>query len=226
MRVAVNSFRQPGEKMIKTFARIAAMALTLGVSQAATAVTVFNNGGPDLVSGTGMTEFLVADNFSVGSGGFDITNLRFFSAQDAASAYVGSISWAVYSDATSLPGSVLNSGLATVAGTATGGSTGFGYGIYSFDIPVSFTLAAGNYWLALHNGPLSNTTSAGDMTWATTATGIGPASVYKDGTWISSGNELAFRVDGTATVVPEPEGIALFLAGLAVCGVLRAKRRQ
>jgi hypothetical protein len=213
--------------MIKRLARTAALALTLGISQAATAVTVFNNGSPDLVSGTRMTEFVVADNFTVGSGGFDITNLRFFSAQDSASAYVGSISWAVYSNVASEPGSILNSGLATVAATATGVTTGFGYGIYSFDIPVTFSLAAGNYWLGLHNGPLSNTTSAGDMTWATSSTGTGPASFYNDGgTWISSTNEQAFRVDGTASVVPEPEGIALFLAGLAVCGVLRTKRSQ
>lgn len=211
--------------MIKTYARVATLALTLGISQAATAVTVFNNGTPDLVAGTGMTEFLVADNFTV-SGAFDITNLRFFSAQSAAGAYVGSISWAVYSNVAGLPGLSLFNALSTVSGTATGGSTGFGYGIYSFDIPVTFTLAAGNYWLALHNGPLSNTNSLGDMTWTTTGTGVGPASVYKDGTWISSGNELAFRVDGNVSVVPEPEGIALFLAGLTVCGVLRAKRRR
>ncbi len=207
----------------KISARAAVVALMLGASQAATAITVFNNGVPNLVSGTAMTEFVVADNFTVASS-FDITNIRFWSAQDAPGAYQGSVAWAIYSDLAGLPNSSLNAGLATVAGTASGGSTGFLYGIYSFDIPVTFTLAAGNYWLALHNGPLSNTTTAGDMLWATSGTGSGPASIYNNGGWIDSGNELAFRVDGNVSVVPEPEGVALFLAGLAVCGGLRKKR--
>jgi PEP-CTERM motif len=211
--------------MITTLARAGALALTLGLTQVASAVTVFNNGVPDLVAGTGMTEFQVADNFTV-SGSFDITNIRFWSAQDTASAYVGSVSWAIFSNAAGLPGASLNSGLATVAGTATGGITGFGYGVYSFDIPVSFTLGAGSYWLALHNGPLTNTTSAGDMTWATSGTGTGPAAVYKDGTWISSGNESAFRIDGNVTVVPEPATTAMLMAGLLAVAGLRLSRRQ
>jgi PEP-CTERM motif len=210
--------------MITTLARAGALALTLGLTQVATAVTVFNNGAPDLVAGTGMTEFQVADNFTV-SGSFDITNIRFWSAQDTASAYVGSVSWAIFSNAAGLPGASLNSGLATVAGTATGGTTGFGYGVYSFDIPVSFTLGAGNYWLALHNGPLTNTTSAGDMTWATSSTGTGPSAVYKDGTWISAGNESAFRIDGNVTVVPEPATTAMLMAGLLAVAGLRLSRR-
>jgi hypothetical protein len=207
----------------KISARATVLALMLGVSQAATALTVFNNGAPDFVTGTAMTEFVVADNFTVASS-YDITNIRFWSAQSALGAYQGSVAWAIYSDLAGLPNSSLNAGLATVTGTATVGTVPPGYGVYSFDIPVSFTLAAGNYWLALHNGPLSNTTTPGDMLWATSGSTSTPASVYFDGGWVSTGNEQAFRVDGNVSVVPEPEGIALFLAGLAVCGGLRKKR--
>ncbi len=213
--------------MFKKLALVTALTLALGTSQAA---TVFNNGAPDLVAGSGMTEFVVADNFTVSGGPFDLTNIRFFSAQDTASAYVGSVAWSLFSNVASAPGVSLFSGLATVAGVPTAASTGFGYGIYTFDIPlVAITLSAGSYWLALHNGPLTNTTSAGDMTWATSGVvGLPGAGVYFDGSsWVSTGNEHAFRIDGNPTVInptPEPGSIALVLAGLALCGALRQKR--
>jgi PEP-CTERM motif len=211
--------------MMTTLARASALALVLGFAQAATAVTVFNNGAPDLLGGTGMTEFVVADNFTVSST-FDITNIRFFSAQDTASAYVGSVTWSIFSNVASLPGVSLFSGSATVAATNTGATTGFGYGIYSLDLPVSFTLGAGDYWLALHNGPLTNTTSPGDMTWATSSTGTGPSAVYRDGGWVSSGNESAFRIEGNVPVIPEPATTAMFMAGLLAVAGLRLSRRS
>jgi hypothetical protein len=193
--------------------RVAALALTLSWTLESNAATVFNNGVPDLVSGTGMTEFRVADNFSLANA-TDISNIRFFSAQDTVSAYVGNITWAIFSNAAGQPGTSVTSGNTIAAATATGSSTSFGYGIYSLDLPVAFTLQAGNYWLSLHNGPLSNTTSAGDMTWATTGTGSGPTGRYLDASWIDTGNEHAFRLDGVVSNVPEPGAVALFLIGL------------
>ncbi len=211
--------------MIKTSALAFALALAFGTSHAATA---FDNGVPDLVSATGMTEFVVADNFSLASS-FDINNIRFWSAQDTLGAYTGSVSWGLYSDAAGQPGVALVSGLASVAGTATGGSVGGVGAVYSFDIPVvAFTLSAGSYWLTLLNGAAPNPVAPNFMGWATTSPGTGAGSLYNDaGTWVPSGNEQAFRIDGTATVInptPEPASIALVLAGLALCGGLRQKR--
>jgi hypothetical protein len=214
--------------MFKKSVLAAALALALGHSQAA---TVFNNGAPDLVSATGMTEFVVADNFTVGAT-FDITNIRFWSAQDTASAYVGSVSWAIYSDAVGAPGVALTSGLATVPGTATGGTIGGGASIYLFDIPVvAFTLSAGSYWLTLLNGAAPNPAAPGFMGWATASPGTGPGGMYLDaGSWVSSGSEQAFRIDGNPPNpnpgIPEPGTVALLLAGLAVSGGLRQARRR
>ena len=199
-------------------------AFALGMSQAAMAVTIYNNGAPDNVSGTGMSEVQVAENFSLASA-YDVTNLRFWSAQSASADYTGSVAWAIYSNTAGAPGSVLFSGTTTTAATPTGGTTGFGYGVYAFDIPVSFSLAAGSYWLGLHNGPLSNTTPS-EMLWATTAVQVGSFGLYQDGAnWINSLNEHAFAIDGLAVPIPEPTTSALLVAGLlATLGAARRRR--
>jgi hypothetical protein len=196
----------------------------LGVSQAALAVTVYDNGAPNNVFGTGMSEVQVAENFALGSA-YNITNLRFWSIQSAPADYTGSVYWAIYSNSGSAPGSVLFSGTTATAATATGNSTAFGYGVYAFNIPVAFTLSAGNYWLGLHNGPLTNTTPS-EMLWATTATQVGSFGLYRDGAnWVNTLNEHAFAIDGVAVPIPEPATGALLLAGLlATVGAARRRR--
>jgi hypothetical protein len=209
--------------MVTSLARAAALTLALGMSQAAMAVTAFDNGAPDLVSGTQMSEFRVAEDFTL-LGTTVISNIRFWSIQSSPSDYLGSVAWSILSDAGTQPGAAVSSGLATVPGTATGGTTGFGYAAYSFDIPVSVSLPAGNYWLALHNGPLTATAPM-EMLWATSGFGSGSSGLYFDaGSWVNTGNQHAFRLDSVA-VVPEPGAGAMLLAGLMVVGGLGIRRR-
>lgn len=209
--------------MFKQLMKLSAAGIALGLSQAAMAVTVYNNGAPDLVYGTGMSEFQVAENFTLGNN-YDLTNLRFWSIQSTAGDYSGSVYWAIYANSGGAPGSIVTFGTSAVAATPTGGSTGFGYGAYAFDIPVAFSLTAGNYWLGLHNGPLANI-SPSEMLWATTAVAIGSAGLYKDVVWVSSGNEHAFAIDGNVSAVPEPATAALLLAGLLGTASLARRRR-
>ena len=205
--------------------RLGVVAAMLGLSHAALGAVVYNNGAPNEVSGTLMTDFVVAENFTLGTAA-SISNIRFWSIQSSFADYAGSVYWAVYSDVASLPGAVVQGGVtATVAEVATGLSTGFGYAEYLLDIPVTFALGAGNYWLALHNGPLANTATT-EMLWSTTTLAVGASGVYKDGTWIDSGEEHAFRLDGTTTVVPEPATLALFVGGLLAAGAMRRKSSQ
>ena len=204
------------------FNRATSPALTFFLSCALQGAVVYNNGAPNQVSGTNMTEFQVADNFSLAVAS-DITTIRFWSIQQSPSDYTGSVYWAIYSNVATAPGVILQGGVTSaVAAVATGNSTGFGYLEYSFDIPVSFTLGIGDYWLGLHNGPLATTTPR-EMLWATTAVPVGSEGLYFDGTWLGTGNEHAFLLEGTTSGIPEPGSFALIASGLVAVAYLRRK---
>lgn len=208
-------------------ARTCVLALAAGMSLTSQAAIVYNNGAPDQVYGTQMSEFQVADNFTIGTAA-NIDNIRFWSIQSAASDYSDSVYWAIYSNVAGQPGVVVQGGVtAAVAETATGLFTGFGYAEYVFNIPVAFTLGAGDYWLGLHNGLLASINPT-EMLWSTTAISAIPTGLYFDGNWIDSGNEQAFLLEGTRVVVPppglpEPGTLTLLAAGLAAAAVFRRR---
>ena len=205
-------------------------ALALSAAQLSFAVPVYNNGLPDQISGTQMSETLVAEDFSL-TALTTISSIRFWSIQSASTDYLGSVYWAVYSNMGVAPGVILfgNTAVVTTA-AATGNSTGFGYAEYLFDVDVvDFTLGAGTYWLGLHNGP-SAVTVAREMLWSTTASTIDSESMYFDSTsgWTGAGTHLAFVLDGSGVVVPPPgvpEPGTLALVGLAVLAARGARRK-
>lgn len=212
---------------MRTALRIVCAATLLAVSSPA--AVIINNGIPDLITGDNMSDAQVAEDFSFGSA-YQVTTIRFWSVQSELADYRGSVYWAIYSDSSSAPDSILQGGIAAaVTAVPTGGSTGFGYGAYQFDIPVSFQLLAGNYWLSLHNGAISNGDPT-EMLWATTNPGGGSSGVYSNvpgaPSWISTLQEHAFQIEGTPVTgeVPEPGSLFLLGSGLAL-GLLRLKRR-
>ena len=93
-------------------------------------------------------------------------NVKFWDFEGIGS-FVGSIVWQIYSNAeNNRPGALLFNGTSTNLTHVATGFIVFGYAEYitTFDIaPVS--LPAGTYWLALHNGPLTNDTNLGRVYW-------------------------------------------------------------
>ena len=202
----------------------AALALAFGFAHASQAAVVFNNGVPDQIWGTNMSANVVAEDFSLASA-TNVTSIRFWSIQSAASDYLGNLSWSIYSHSGTQPGAVVTSGSFLGAAVATGASTGFGYDEFVFDIPTAFALATGNYWLGLANDTL-NPGNPTEMLWETTASSLGSTGLYLDGTsWIDSLNHHAFLINGTPVVVgvPEPGTLALLMITLAAAGIARRK---
>lgn len=196
------------------------LGLFFAFSTTGHATLILTNGAPDQVSGDNMSDTLMAEDFTIGSS-FLLSNIRFFSIQSAPGDYRGSVYWEIRGNSGGLPGSVVQGGVnSTIAGVATGNATGFGYAEYVFDIPVSFQLSAGTYWLTLHNGVIGNNGSV-EMLWATTAVGNGTAGVYSNlplpgsPTWISTSQEHAFLLEGSPVGTPEPSSILMMVSGLA-----------
>ena len=216
-----------------SFAKTSLAAATVSFALTAHSALVFDNGAPDQATGVNMSANWVAEDFTLAAN-TTITNIRFWSIQRAAGDYSGSLSLAIYADVGGAIGSLVTSLSGAFTETATGLSTGFGYGEYVFDIPGSVALSAGNYWLALLDGLSPNPGNPSEILWETTAVGLGATAQYFDGpseTWVDTGLNLAFRIDGREATppppppngVPAPNTLALLFASVLAASALRRK---
>lgn len=206
-------------------ARLAAFALVAAfAAPSAQAALVYDNGPPNQPAGTQMSEFQVADDFTLLLDA-NVTNIRFWTLQSAPSDYSGSVFWAIYGNALGSPGALVQTGVTGVAEVATGAAVALpGYSQYVLDIPVAFSLTAGTYWLGLHNGPLANIAPT-EMLWAATGTVRGSEGKYLDPDfgWTGTGNFNAFVLSNAVNAVPEPGSLALAFAALLAAGFVRRK---
>jgi hypothetical protein len=197
---------------------------------------VWDNGVPDYYDGYNISQWLFADNFSFTS----LTTVRWFRAWGLEvpawhGTWSGSLYWEIYSGGSGGPSSLVATGLS--AGRSLyhtylyGGTTPWNFYEHNVNIG-SLPLAAGDYWLVLHDGA-TNTIPTNSYFWATSddfsGTARGDYNPF-DGTWSPYNVELAFQLYDTefpgTGVVPEPSTVILLGTGLLGIGFVAWRRKE
>lgn len=196
---------------------------------------IFTNGTPDQsqANARGISLFRSADDFSLASSA-SVTSIRFWMLATDQS-FAGLLSYAFYNNSAGALGSVVSSGsVSNVTPTFLSHVPGFIYNTYQVDInlPSALNLAAGTYWLELHDGATLTTNNNADVYWSISANMAGNArqSMVPTIPTDPTNNALSFSLYGTfntaSTTVPEPSTMALSFAGLVALGLVRLRKRE
>jgi len=189
----------------------------------AASAQVYVNGTPDLSNGNEMTQWLQAENFTLGASD-TIGAVRFWSIDDPLAVFDGNVDWWIFNDAAGTPGSIVASGTqTTVSRVATGRNFGGFLDEYVWDFAITPTAVTGGtmYWLGMH---VNSDYTRDEIYWEAGAGGAAPTGMESDGgtmtNWSGNGTEHAFEL----YAVPEPSSL-IALGGLAVLALAARRRR-
>ena len=213
---------------------ISIAAAILQSSGTARASVLWNNGAPNITNlgGSGMSDTNQAQDFLLAVTS-DLTAIRFWSLEGIPGDYTGSIFYQIVTNASGSPSStVISSGLVVPTRLAAGTVLGFNQFQNDFTITAN-NVAAGTYWLELHNGPLGTTAftdfywSYTDLNGTNTPTNRGQEFDLNAATgWATNDQETAMQIFGAPSAVggvPEPSTLLLTSVGLAAL-LLRHRR--
>lgn len=172
----------------------------------AAAAIIVDNGPPDQLDGQEMSSFVQAQDFTLAAS-TTLSRIRFWTIEGPTS-FLGSVTWAIYTDIAGTLGGQLAAGAQAPAVRTATGNPGFSsLEEFVYEIDLGVTLGPGTYWVSLHNGPESSITAL-DFFWGTTAgnsTNPGLEFALPGGPWLSNGAEHAFQI--LTAEVPEPATI-------------------
>jgi hypothetical protein len=214
---------------MRRLTRAAGIAATAGLLAAPMGAQVaYDGGAPNGFAGWNVFNGTrSADDFVVRSA-LQFNTIRFWGLLPATVGHAPTMFWEILSDASGLPGfTSVASGSQDAVSARRGPGQFSGTTSWQFDFAVGpQTLGPGTFWLALHDGGLTDVTFSG-LVWETTDAGHGADFAVEDfGLWSGgwSGN-LAFQLLDV-TAVPEPGTLALTLSGLAVLAALARGRAR
>ena len=154
--------------VVRSLLTAAAMLLAVGP---ASAVTIFDNGGPDRQSGNEMAQWVQTEDFVLATNSV-VTGAHFWTGESGA--WDGTLDYFFFADAGGVPAAApFASGTAVnVNKVATGVPLGFGTEYeYSFNLAAPVPVTGGTtYWFGLH---LSSNFNRDEIYWETTNVGLG-----------------------------------------------------
>lgn len=183
--------------------------LLAATSALAPAAVIYSNGAPDPTQpgARSISFYRAADDFTLAAAS-NIDAVRFWMvAMDQS--FGGTLSYGFYQDSNGALGSLITSGsISNVTPLFLSQITGFVQNTYQvdFNLPSTLSLAAGTYWLEVHDGATLTTNTAAEVLWAIVNTGPGTARQSQVPTIPTNQttDALAFSLYGNVSTAPAP----------------------